>query len=113
MAEDLLATSLYRDGSKRTLVVTGELDVATAPLFEDALNGALDGQGGEFCLDLSGLTFMDSTGARAIVRANNAAELLSSRLVILSPTPIVRRVFGLMGLDQVVDIEEGAPARSA
>jgi hypothetical protein len=30
---------------------------------------ALDGQGDELCLDLTGLTFMDSFGARAIIHA--------------------------------------------
>ena len=107
MAEDLLETHLYRYGSRRTLSVTGELDIASAPVLEGAVDGALDGQGGEFCLDLSGLTFMDSTGARAIVHANNAAELLGCRLVILSPTPVVRRVLGLMGFDRVMDIRNG------
>jgi anti-anti-sigma regulatory factor len=64
VAEDLLTTKLYRYGSRRTLFVPGELDVATAHILEGAVDGALDGHGGEFCLDLSGLTFIDSRRAK-------------------------------------------------
>jgi anti-sigma B factor antagonist len=113
VAEDLLTTNLHRYGSRCTLVVTGELDVATAPILEGAVDGALDGRGGEFWLDLSGLAFMDSTGARAITHAHNRAASLRSRLIVLSPTPAVRRVLNLMGLDQVMDIRDGGQTRGA
>ena len=78
-------------------------------ILEGAIDGALDGQGDELCLDFSSLTFMDSTGARALVQAHNKAASLGSRLVILSPTPAVRRVLGVMGLDRVMDVRDGAP----
>ena len=109
MTVDLLKIHLYRYGSRRTLFVTGELDVATAPALEGAVDGALDGQRGELCLDFSGLRFMDSTGAGAVMHAHNKAVSLGSRLVILSPAPVVRRVLELMGLDRVMDIKDGAP----
>ena len=108
VAEDLLQTNLYRYGSTRTLFVTGELDVATAPALEGAVDGALDGQPGELCLDFSGLKFMDSTGARAVIHAHDKAVSLGTRLVIFSPAPVVRRVLELMGLDRIMDIEDGA-----
>lgn len=111
MAVEMLATNLYRHGSRRTLFVTGELDVATAAALEGAVDGALDGQDGELCLDFSGLRFMDSTGARAVIHAHDKAVSLGTRLVILSPTPVVRRVLELMGLDQLMDIKDGAPPR--
>ena len=108
MAEDLLRTNLYRYGSTRTLFVTGELDVATGPVFEGAVAGALDGQDGELALDLSALQFMDSTGAKSLMCAHDKAVSLGTRLVILSPTRPVRRVLELMGLDRVIDVKDGA-----
>lgn len=110
VAVDLLATHLYRRGSRRTLSVTGELDVATAAALEGAVDGALDGQDGELCLEFSGLEFMDSTGARAVVHAYDKAVTLGTRLVILSPRPVVRRVLELMGLDRLMDIKDSAPS---
>ena len=111
MAVDLLATHLYRHGSTRTLFVTGELDVATAAALEGAVDGALDGQDGELSLDFSGLRFMDSTGAQAVVHAHDKAVSLETRLVILSPAPVVRRVLELMGLDGLMDIRDSAQPR--
>jgi len=109
VAVDLLGTHLFRYGSTRTLFVTGELAVATAPALEGAVDGALDGQRGELCLDFSGLKFMDSTGALAVIHAHDKAVSLGTRLIILSPAPVVRRVLELMGLDRVMDIKDGAP----
>ena len=106
---DALETRLYQNDRTRTLLVIGELDVATAPILEDAVDRAIDGQG-VFRLDLSGLTFMDSRGARAVMHAHNNVESLGKRLVVLSPTPVARRVLELMGLDQVMDIKDGEPA---
>ena len=111
MAEDLLRINLYRHGSTRTLFLTGELDVASASALEGAVDGALDGQGDELCLDLAGLDFMDSSGARAIMHAHDKSVSLGSRLVVLSPAPLVRRVLELMGVDRVVDVKDGARSR--
>jgi anti-anti-sigma factor len=105
-----LETRLYHNDFTRTLLVIGELDVATAPILEDAVDRAFDGPG-VFRLDLSGLTFMDSAGARAIMHAHNTVESLGRRLVVLSPTPVVYRVLALTGLDQVIDIKSEEPAR--
>lgn len=58
---------------------------------ERTVAGTMDGQGGEFCLDVSALSFMDSTGARALLHVHNRVESVGRRLVILSPTRPVWR----------------------
>jgi anti-anti-sigma factor len=65
----------------------------------------LDGQGDDFRLDVSAMTFMDSTGAQALLHVHNRVESLGRRLVIVSPTRPVRRVLELMGLDQVITVQ--------
>lgn len=102
--EDLLPLRFTRSATAATLYVAGELDVATVPTLERAVAGALDEQGGEFRLDLSALTFMDSTGARALLQIHQRVELLGRRLVVVSPTEAVRRVFELMGLSDILDV---------
>src|SRR5437588_10376311 len=106
VAEDLLQISLYRYGSRRTVFVTGELDVATAPALESAVVGVLDGQDGELCLDFSGLTFIDSTGIRAVMQVHNKVASFGSRMIILSPTAPVRRVLEITGFDRVMDVRD-------
>ena len=65
--DGLLRFQLDSDGAVDTLHVAGELDIATAPELEHAVDAGLDGRSGEFRLDLSGLTFVDSTGAQALL----------------------------------------------
>jgi anti-anti-sigma factor len=71
---------------------------------EDAVGLALDGQGGELHLDLSELTFVDSTGMKTLVSLHSRVESLGRRLVIVSPTRPVRRVLAVVGLDEVLDV---------
>jgi anti-sigma B factor antagonist len=96
---------LARHGAAETLYVSGELDIATARALECRVAGVMDGQGGEFRLDLSAMTFMDSNGASALLRMHNRIESLGRRLVIASPSRSVGRVLELMGLDQVLDVQ--------
>jgi anti-sigma B factor antagonist len=105
MAEEgLLRFRLGRGEAAQTLCVSGELDIASAPALERTVAGTMDGQDGEFCLDVSALTFMDSTGARALLHVHNRVESVGRRLVILSPTRAVWRVLRITGLDQVMDV---------
>jgi len=106
MTQGLVRTQLDRNGRPATLVVTGELDVASGPALEHAVGRVLDGQGGDFRLDLSALTFIDSTGARSLVRVRQRLESIGRRLVIVSPSSPVRRIIELLGLDALIDIDE-------
>ena len=105
-ADALLQFRFASNGTAETLYVRGELDISSAPSFERAAADALDGQGGAFHVDLSGLTFMDSSGARGLLHVHTRVEALGRRLVVISPTRAVRRVIDLMGLDRVLDIRD-------
>jgi ABC-type transporter Mla MlaB component len=53
--------------------VQGEIDLAKAVKFADAVNAAIaDAASDRFALDLSGVTFIDSTGAYALTTLGNA-----------------------------------------
>ncbi len=53
-------------------------------------------------LDLSGLTFMDSTGARLVLQANARSRADSCRLTLLRGPRAVQRVFELTGLTELL-----------
>jgi anti-anti-sigma factor len=69
------------DGGVR-ITVRGELDLATAPRLRDAL---ADPGGRVVLVDLRGLTFMDSTGVRTLLQANEDAASAGSELRFLLP----------------------------
>jgi anti-anti-sigma factor len=53
---------------ERGLLLAGELDLSSAPHLIDLLDPLLDA-GGHIVLDLSDLTFMDSTGLQVLIRS--------------------------------------------
>ena len=81
-----------------TLALAGELDLATAPDLE-AMIRSLCGDGAcEIVLDLSQVSFLDSSGLRAILAATTLCEEHSCRLVLTRPREPVQRLFELTGL---------------
>ena len=86
-----------------TLRLVGELDLSTVPELRRALEPELD-EGGRIVLDCSDLTFIDSSGAMALI---DATRVLGprGRLVVMSPRPLVRRVVGVLGLDRLGNLE--------
>jgi anti-anti-sigma factor len=60
-------------GGRVRLVAVGELDIASAPLLEAALSEHRAAEA-SVVLDLSGITFMDSSGLKVLVRAANEAR---------------------------------------
>ena len=81
-----------------TLALAGELDLATAPDLE-AMIRSLCGDGAcEIVLDLSQVSFLDSSGLRAILSAKTPCEEHSCQLVLTRPREPVQRLFELTGL---------------
>ncbi len=86
--------SIERTGAIR---LTGELDLSTAAELEDVLRAAVE-DGGPILVDLSEVTFMDSTGIHAFLGA--AASLRGRGCLILhGEQDHVRRVLDLIDLD--------------
>ncbi len=84
------------------MALHGELDIATADGLADAL---VEVAGSTVVVDLSGLTFMDSTGIGALVVARNRVLANGQgQLVLTRPTAIVRKALEIVGLSQwIVD----------
>jgi anti-anti-sigma factor len=61
-------------GGACTITLAGELDMATASRLEAAVREALADGATEVLLDMSEVTFTDSSGLRAVLRARRALE---------------------------------------
>lgn len=84
--------------------VTGELDIRTSPRLEHAA-GALVDRGGHVVLDVSGLTFCDSTGLAGLVRLHKRAGAAGGSLVLRAPVARVQHLMSLTGLIRLFVIE--------
>ena len=77
------------------LALVGELDLASAPHFEQELESALATGPNRVVLDLRRLEFMDSSGLQALLRAHERGNL-DGHVLSLRPGPHqVQRVFEL------------------
>lgn len=88
--------------------VTGDLDMATAPQLEKTLRKA-QLRARRVVLDLRELTFMDCTGIRAVVAANNHARQAGAQLVLVRGPSQVDRLFTLTGISDAFEIIDLAP----
>ena len=75
----------------------GELDLSTADQLEVCLEG-LGADGADVRLDLSELSFCDSSGISAMVTASKRVRKRGGHLSIASPQPAVRSVLEITGL---------------
>lgn len=86
----------------------GELDLASAPALSAVLlNQPRDGLN-SLVLDLSGLTFLDSSGLRVIVAAHRHAVREGYGFSLTSVTPAIARRFKITGLDTLIPIRPTA-----
>jgi anti-sigma B factor antagonist len=85
----------------RMYFLSGELDIGTFPLMETAIAPAI-AKGGPVVLNLSDLTFIDSTGVGSIVRS---LQLLPSGCILLHGVrDAVQRVLDLMNVNQASNV---------
>jgi anti-sigma B factor antagonist len=91
------------------LDVVGELDHHTAHFLSEAVNEApFDDHG--VILDLSGLTYCDSTGITVLITAHQKSQAAGSPLVLAGVNPDQMRVLQVVGLDQVFTFRPGGAA---
>ena len=103
------AISVTRNGASTRIVPTGELDIATSPALERAIAEATADPGAELVLDLRELTFMDSTGLRALAQTNARADEDGFSLTIWRGSRQIERVLEISGLGALLPLED-APA---
>ena len=90
---------LYRGAGR--LHLTGEIDVGSARLLDLALRRACDlEQSPAVSIDLSGLTFIDVEGCRALLLGTNAFRSEGGTLFLEDAQPHVRRTMTLLGVER-------------
>jgi anti-sigma B factor antagonist len=89
---------------RTVLRVSGDLDLETAPqLLAHAEPYLAAGRGG-LVVDLSRLTFIDSSGLSALIRMFQHMSGTDRLFEIISPRPPVTNAFEITGLDQVLPL---------
>jgi anti-sigma B factor antagonist len=99
-------------GRTVTLVLSGELDLLSSPLLEQALEDAYQSNPELIVVDLRGLEFMDSTGLHRLIAAHQRAVQSGQRFGLVRGGEQMRRLFELAGIADlltIVDAPEELP----
>ncbi len=86
------------DGPRHVLVLGGELDMASSPALEDAVRGICTDSTEALTVDLSGLTFMDSTGLRVVLLAKELCERHRCQFLVIPGPAQIQRLFEVTGI---------------
>jgi anti-anti-sigma factor len=87
-------------------VLSGALDLASAPELETCLSEILADGHAHVLVDLNQLDFVDSTGVNVLIRAKQKATMSGRQLVLRRPTAQLHSVFTVVGLADWVDFED-------
>jgi anti-anti-sigma factor len=95
------------DGPNVAVELFGEIDLANHDLVADQVKATITNETGSVRLDLSGLTYLDSTGLRFLFTLAERLDRMQVGLVVVAPPQsIARRVIDLAGLNHVAVVED-------
>jgi anti-sigma B factor antagonist len=98
-----------RDGLAH-LALSGELDLSTVKQLEQEL-ARIESEGpATIALDLKQLSFLDSSGLRVVVGADQRARREGRRLVVVRGPATVQRIFSITRLDEQLEMVNELPA---
>ena len=93
-------------GSAR-FTLSGEIDAAWMADNQHRIADLLEPRPQRVVVDLEEVTFMDSTGLNLLARCLKATTPQKGEVAVLNPSPMVRKILAITGLDQVVTVEGG------
>jgi anti-sigma B factor antagonist len=106
----ILELESEQNGERVSLALRGELDISSAALLEEALGKLESGEPAVLVIDLRRLEFMDSTGLRALVSADQRAREAGRRVAIVRGPEAVDRIFNVTRLDEHLELVDAPPA---
>jgi anti-anti-sigma factor len=104
---EVLAVQVY------VIAPQGRLDAVTVPDLEAVFEAQLGAGHVQLVLDLTGVTYLSSSGLRALLRARKLAQAGGGDVVLYGLTPRVREVFEMIGFTSLFQIFEQAAEAAA
>lgn len=100
-------------GRTTALTVAGDLDLHTAPTLDHRVKEVL-GDRSTVIVELTGITFCDSSGLNTLLRLRRRAQETGSQFVLAAPPPQMLRLLTITGAGRIFTIHGSlAEARQA
>lgn len=93
----------------RVVRLKGEFDLAGVPAFEQELDREPGPHEGTVVLDMRGLTFLDSSGLRAVLMADRSVRADGRRCIVVRGPERVPRALELTGVDDRLEFVDSFP----
>ena len=92
------------DDTTHVVSVTGEIDLFTAPEFKQRISEPIDAGRTRIVIDLSAVTFIDSSSLGVLIGDHKRLKLRGGGLVIVCNDRAIVNTFKITGLDGVFEI---------
>jgi anti-sigma B factor antagonist len=97
------------DGDRCTLLLTGEMDLATVPQLEAAVARQCERGATQLVLDLTQLEFIDASGLHALVFAREQCQQRQCEFCLIPGRAQLQRLFKISGLIDRLPFREPDP----
>ena len=98
------ATVEWAGAARCAVVLTGEVDMHTAPILESELLGAIEAGAQGVTVDLTEATFIDSTFLGVLTAAHKRLDEVGGGISIVCANPNLTKIFEITGLDNMFAI---------
>jgi anti-anti-sigma factor len=100
-----MSITVKTHGPMATIILSGGIDYSTQEDFREANHKAITTKGiREIQVDLSEVTFMDSSAIRSMLVLQKQAEAKGIPVILLNCGPAVREIFAIGGFDRMFTI---------
>jgi anti-sigma B factor antagonist len=106
---DKFGIETSRSNGTAVVVVRGEVDLYTAPQVWETIDAAMAGSPDELVIDLSDVTFLDSSGLSVLVRAHKRLRPVQGTVVVRGAADQVYMALEMTKLTKVLTVEAPAP----
>jgi len=104
----MVIETVTSDGVKAVVAVEGEIDMSNSDDLRSYLQRYVAAGYERIAVDMSGVSFVDSTGLRAVVMTSLDLRAVGE-VTVRNPSPIVRALIDLSGLQETLPIEASDP----
>ena len=98
MSAQAFSVSQHRLGDIRVVVPKREIDCVSAPTLSAALDEAIEAGSSKVVVDLCDVTFMDSSGAHALLEASKRLRAMERGFSVICVRGSISRLLELLGL---------------
>lgn len=100
----MVATSEKKVGNASVLSPTGRIDVETTPPLQERLLPLLGQAGAAVVIDFTGVTYISSSGLRALMLGAKEAKAKGGKLAVCALNETVSEIFRISRFNQVVPV---------